>query len=176
MTTEAELLAAVRDAPGDDAARAVYADWLEQHGEEARAAFVRGEEVAEIRRYCEAAWRALTSRARVEDCGRDACPGTWDRLAPTDVERVRGCAACGRYPVYCVELEEADTAEANGHPVVRDVDVQVAVRMPAVRVRAPYKSGPIRWNPPPPRRPRGRTMVDGLSAFEIARRIVSRDE
>ena len=38
---EAALLRAVADAPEDDAPRLVYADWLEEHGQQARAQFIR---------------------------------------------------------------------------------------------------------------------------------------
>lgn len=36
-----ELLAAIRKAPDDDAPRLIYADWLQDHGDEARAEFIR---------------------------------------------------------------------------------------------------------------------------------------
>jgi uncharacterized protein (TIGR02996 family) len=38
---QAPLLAAILDAPDDDAPRLVYADWLEEHGDPARAEFIR---------------------------------------------------------------------------------------------------------------------------------------
>jgi uncharacterized protein (TIGR02996 family) len=42
MTDDAEaLLRAVLSAPDDDAPRLVYADWLEEHGDPARASFIR---------------------------------------------------------------------------------------------------------------------------------------
>src|SRR5262245_29077001 len=43
MSRESEdaLLQAVIDNPDDDAVRLVYADWLEEHGQPARAAFIR---------------------------------------------------------------------------------------------------------------------------------------
>lgn len=41
MTDEAALLAAVLAAPADDAPRLVYADWLEEQGQEDRAEFIR---------------------------------------------------------------------------------------------------------------------------------------
>src|SRR5262245_10726118 len=44
MTNQKSLLAAIRAAPEDDAPRVVYADWLEEHGDEvdlARADFIR---------------------------------------------------------------------------------------------------------------------------------------
>jgi uncharacterized protein (TIGR02996 family) len=41
MDTEAAFLAAIRAAPADDAARMVYADWLQEQGEDARAELIR---------------------------------------------------------------------------------------------------------------------------------------
>jgi len=39
--SDAALLAAIRAAPGDDAPRLVYADWLDEHGQPERAEFIR---------------------------------------------------------------------------------------------------------------------------------------
>ena len=41
MSDHAALLQAVHDRPGDDSVRLVYADWLEEQGDDARAEFVR---------------------------------------------------------------------------------------------------------------------------------------
>jgi uncharacterized protein (TIGR02996 family) len=41
MTEGEGLLAAIRDDPGDDVPRLVYADWLDEHGQEERAEFIR---------------------------------------------------------------------------------------------------------------------------------------
>src|SRR5262249_32706484 len=41
MTPEAALLQAIVENPADDAARLVYADWLEEHGDIDRAGFIR---------------------------------------------------------------------------------------------------------------------------------------
>jgi len=41
MTEDEALLRAVLTAPDDDAPRLVYADWLDEHGDPARAAFIR---------------------------------------------------------------------------------------------------------------------------------------
>jgi uncharacterized protein (TIGR02996 family) len=43
MSDRDALLAAVFDHPADDAPRLVYADWLDEHGEPAQAAFVRAQ-------------------------------------------------------------------------------------------------------------------------------------
>ena len=41
MSDAAALLAAIRQAPDDDAPRLVYADWLDEHGQPERAEFIR---------------------------------------------------------------------------------------------------------------------------------------
>ena len=41
MSAEAGLLRAILDDPDDDTPRLVYADWLDEHGDEARAEFIR---------------------------------------------------------------------------------------------------------------------------------------
>jgi uncharacterized protein (TIGR02996 family) len=43
MTEQAALLAAIRDNPDDDTPRLVYADWLQENGEDDRAEFIRVE-------------------------------------------------------------------------------------------------------------------------------------
>src|SRR5438093_1127867 len=48
MSTEAQFLAEIESRPDDRSVRLVYADWLEEHGEEERAEAVRVEE--EMRR------------------------------------------------------------------------------------------------------------------------------
>jgi uncharacterized protein (TIGR02996 family) len=41
MTRDAAFLQAILDAPDDDAPRLIYADWLDEHGDAARAEFIR---------------------------------------------------------------------------------------------------------------------------------------
>src|SRR3712207_7138456 len=43
MTDSDLLLDAIAAAPDDDGPRLVYADWLEEHGEQARAEFIRAQ-------------------------------------------------------------------------------------------------------------------------------------
>jgi uncharacterized protein (TIGR02996 family) len=51
--TRAALLRCVIEAPDDDTPRLIFADWLEEHGEGARAEFVRVQcRIAEIQRMC----------------------------------------------------------------------------------------------------------------------------
>src|SRR5260370_29053710 len=41
VSDSAPLLQAILDAPDDDGLRLIYADWLEEHGDAARAEFIR---------------------------------------------------------------------------------------------------------------------------------------
>src|SRR5437764_9153483 len=43
MTDRDALIAAIAAAPADDLPRLVYADWLEENGDPAQAAFIRGQ-------------------------------------------------------------------------------------------------------------------------------------
>jgi uncharacterized protein (TIGR02996 family) len=60
--SEAGLLAAIIDDPDDDTPRLVYADWLEEHGDDARAEFIRVQcrlarlGVADLRHLRQAEW------------------------------------------------------------------------------------------------------------------------
>lgn len=120
--TEHDLLAPLRANPADEGGRMVYADWLEQRGDE-RAWFVRHEgDVEERAAPGEPAWRAITSRARIWRCHREPCPNRWDLLAAiAGDERARTCTTC-QWPVrYCVDAEAAFQIGANDRcPIVID--------------------------------------------------------
>jgi uncharacterized protein (TIGR02996 family) len=65
MTDAAALLAAVRQAPNDDAPRLVYADWLDEHGQPERAEFIRVQcQLAAIPKYDS---RSQPLKAREQD-------------------------------------------------------------------------------------------------------------
>jgi uncharacterized protein (TIGR02996 family) len=75
--TEQQLLAQLRDAPGDPATRLVYADWLEQRGEPGRAALVRHTGWPDALLHGTPAWRAIVAAAPIEDCTEPGCPAGW---------------------------------------------------------------------------------------------------
>src|SRR6184192_4170663 len=64
MTDAAALLAAIRQAPDDDAPRLIYADWLDEHGQPERAEFVRVQCAMERIPPRTARWRPLNDRAQ----------------------------------------------------------------------------------------------------------------
>jgi uncharacterized protein (TIGR02996 family) len=119
---EAALVEALRADPADDATRQVYADWLEQHGFELRARFLRIECGAATEAEREVAlkalamstpidrlWRALASRAPLacdEVHFQFRCPKRWDSLAPTASDAIRHCGVCQKAVYFCTTLGE----------------------------------------------------------------------
>jgi uncharacterized protein (TIGR02996 family) len=121
---EHELLAPLRLRPSDEGVRMVYADWLEQRGEVARARFVRlqGDSTDDAG---DAAWRAITSRGQVWRCHREPCTQRWDLLeARADDERTRDCATCSLPVKYCVDVDAAMRVGANDRcPITIDASI-----------------------------------------------------
>jgi uncharacterized protein (TIGR02996 family) len=143
--TEARLLAAIASQQ-DAASRLVYADWLEQRGEQARAEFLRLQEqlaarspdprqldrgtVAKTERLralaasIEIGWRYRVARPAVEGC--DArfsfrCPREWAAMTETPRPDVRHCSACDKHVYYCATMQQAQNHAESGHCVVIDV-------------------------------------------------------
>src|SRR4051794_22325861 len=103
---EDAFLQAIRQTPDDDTTRLVYADWLDEQGDEAsraRAAFIRVDrELAalparsirraalrkrrrQLARGIDPAWMAVVSKADIERCTfKFECPLKWENLSPTD--------------------------------------------------------------------------------------------
>lgn len=171
---ERALLAALRAQPDDTAAREVYADWLEEHGQLERAVFVRhaGTPLAEglgpAADLVEARWRALVSRTPVARCGVTfdfRCPKRWEDLARTEDELVRHCDACAQPVYFCTDLVQVRTrgaqqqcvafdailarsgAELGWDAARREATTPVMMGMVAVDTRPPP--------PPPPPEPKG---------------------
>jgi uncharacterized protein (TIGR02996 family) len=137
--TERGLLAAI--AAGDEGSRLVYADWLEERSEHARAGFLRIEQVVarlapddprldactrqlrELMQHIDPGWRARVARPPIEGCPlfELRCPRRWDALAPTAREDVRHCGACARDVYYFESVDEAREAARAGHCVAIDL-------------------------------------------------------
>jgi uncharacterized protein (TIGR02996 family) len=116
------LLAALRERPGDDATRSVYADWMLEHGRAAAAEELRGAVIDPRALVAETtpAWRAIVGCREIAGCARSACPRLWSALAATDNERARSCARCAHTVRYCVEVRDVCSAIARGERVVAD--------------------------------------------------------
>ena len=69
MTDHDALLAAILAAPEDDAPRLIYADWLEEHGQADRAAFIRvGCEAARLDSLCSKSKSGETCTYDEDEC------------------------------------------------------------------------------------------------------------
>lgn len=85
MPTDADFLRAIIADPDNDVPRLIYADWLEEHGETARADFVRVQcELAKPRPACE--WLDLNG---------GPCPDYNAKRPPCRV--INWCPTCGRH-------------------------------------------------------------------------------
>lgn len=136
--TERELLAAI--ASGDETSRTVYADWLEERSEHARAGFLRIEQLVtrlgpgdprfdactrqlrELMQHIDPAWRARVARPPIEGCPAFAfrCPQRWDALARTEREDVRRCGTCRKHVRYYDNVDDARAAARAGRCVAID--------------------------------------------------------
>lgn len=141
--TERDLLAAI--AAHDEHARLVYADWLEERGDAARAEYVRlqatilhasdtsqadylaylnaAKRLRELAGQLALAWRIQVARPCVEGCRAmigARCTQDWGQLQPTDQPRVRTCTACHQAVRYCLTESEAYELEARSQRVVID--------------------------------------------------------
>lgn len=131
MTTEDAFLRAILHNPADDTPRLVYADWLDEQGDDAsrrKAEFLRFEAEAaklpdetlrraavnsDIRKRAaelDARWLAVVSHPELEACRlrfEFECPMHWTKLTATEDEKVRFCESCKREVHYCDTIEEA---------------------------------------------------------------------
>jgi uncharacterized protein (TIGR02996 family) len=169
MKEDTAFLRAIQERPDDDTARLVYADWLEEQGDEQstrRAAFIRADcELASLPEEDERreelqgrlrelatglgiVWRAIVSKARIETCDLEfelECPRRWDQLTPTDARSVRYCDTCKQQVHYCASKTEVRKHARFGHCIAVDAAVLVA--------RADLNRGPVRMGRILPPRP-----------------------
>lgn len=150
---EHRLLDAI--AGGDHASRLIYADWLEQHGDGERAAFLRtqhelsqlapgapgfedaSDRLRQLAAHVDPGWRARVATRTIEACAEFdfACPQQWANLTPTGNEAVRHCGACKRNVFYCGSVEDAREHAAAGNCVALDI---TAPRWGDNDIAAPY--------------------------------------
>lgn len=127
---------------GIDSARLVYADWLEERGDETRAEFLRVQErltamqpdevefeptsgrLRQLAVSIEPAWRLRVAYSAVEGCPvmfDFKCPKRWSALAETGRPDVRHCDACHKDVHYTTSAEVARAHAARGACVAFDV-------------------------------------------------------
>jgi uncharacterized protein (TIGR02996 family) len=161
---EHDLLAAIEG--GDDSARLVYADWLEQRGDLQRADFLRvqhalmtteretpafHERTAALRALAPGLtlqWRQRLARPVVEGCDGGfevPCVRDWSQLTRTERPDVRHCDGCSKLVYYSATLHQAIAHAKIGRCVAVDVSQQ----------RRPYDLAPpliVMGEMPAPRR------------------------
>jgi uncharacterized protein (TIGR02996 family) len=118
--SEESLLDELQHDPGDEGARMVYADWLEQRGEDSKAAIVRGERVerSELLR-TELPWRAVCTDPVVP--AHDCETMHWSMLRPTDNDPfLRECPRCDEAVRFCANADEQRVAEARDELALLD--------------------------------------------------------
>jgi len=146
--TEGAFLGSLQERPDDDDTRLVYADWLEEQGDElsrVKAEYIRLDcKVASRPRRSPHAgldrqrrslaeklpsrWLAVVSKAPIELCKfRFECPRKWEQLAPVPGSTTeRFCWQCERNVTYCDDLEVARVLAGLGACVA--IDAQLARR------------------------------------------------
>ncbi len=147
MHDEQEFLALIHERPHDEALRQVFADWLEEAGDE-RAEFFRIDarldqlepghperrdlllRWRELREGLPSEWQRLLSRSVVENCGLSLhpCPQRWNSLDATPAAGVRHCWACDRDVHYCQSIDELHAHARRGHCVAIDPQVPYSPR------------------------------------------------
>ena len=127
---EDKLLAEI--AAGDDTARLVYADWLEENGDIRRAELLRcqellrelaergdservieqGRRLRQLATLVDQDWRMKVARPPVEGCRAELrfdfqCPKTWSELVETGTPNIRFCDLCREQVYYATTIFEA---------------------------------------------------------------------
>jgi uncharacterized protein (TIGR02996 family) len=133
--SEAGLLAAIIDEPDDDTPRLVYADWLEEHGDDARAEFIRIQcrlarlGVVDLRRVRQAEWLYDSMETGFEAREFLRLPHCLRRLAG-DVQRLLGREEellAGHWKAWLGPLAELGEEWAWRRGFVEDVAVRADV-------------------------------------------------
>ena len=125
--------------PGDEGARLVYADWLEEHGQPDEASWVRQESalrslegarleaallaLRELSAKVGTAFMASVARPAVEGCPIRfgfKCPLKWEAMRRTERDEIRHCAGCRQDVHFCRTLDEAQEWSRRGACVALD--------------------------------------------------------
>jgi uncharacterized protein (TIGR02996 family) len=140
MHDEAGFLSAIREAPADDTARLVFADWLDEQDEPlctTKSAFIRlelqmsdvpveapADSTRSLRRLAFSIpddWLVTVSRPKIVPCMRCTklpCPEYWHLLSPTPLTGLRRCEPCNHVVRFCTTAAEAKRWRSCGMNVV----------------------------------------------------------
>lgn len=136
---ELDFLREIEQSPTDEMPRLIYADWLEEHGDE-RADYLRlecelhrmgqltpkfmelTERLRDMREDFDPRWLVAVGRTRVGNCASFSieCPNKWEWLVATDNPLVRFCDRCSKKVHYCSSLSEAQRLAWEGECVAID--------------------------------------------------------
>src|SRR4051812_36226472 len=155
---ETAFLTSIVEDPDDDAARLVFADWLDESGHADKAAFVRLEvelsrEPQSSERYAEVRdelvrldvaigghWcRALVRINRLLNCGSAKaktpvlrfayeCPLRWADLTPQSRPDERHCGKCRKTVHHCATRQQAEEHAVAGHCIAIGSRLALAVQ------------------------------------------------
>lgn len=158
MDEEAAFLAGIRKQPDNATSRLVYADWLEEQGDPIslmKARYLRldhefatrpdqdreGDTVVRDLRVLsgllETQWKQDVGRFLVENCDikwEFQCPKSWDKMTPTEDDKVRHCDACNKKVYYCGDLESLRLLVILGHCVAIDRRFTIADAADSIRL------------------------------------------
>jgi uncharacterized protein (TIGR02996 family) len=143
VVEEDRFLQAILADPDDTSIRLVYADWLEERGDQ-RGEFLRLEaalmelprederwagmaaRLRDLRATIDRDWLTALGRSPIELCELPfafQCPKQWDRLRLTADVEVRFCDFCRQEVFFCHTIEEARRHAWMGHCVAVDPEV-----------------------------------------------------
>jgi uncharacterized protein (TIGR02996 family) len=146
MSDEAAFLNAILASPQDDAPRLIYADWLDERGDELatrKADFLRvtcslltvptGPRrsllLARLRGRAAGLapeWLAIVSKLQLEACASQfefRCPERWENLRTTDEIAVRWCESCKNPVHFCDTIDAARDHARKGRCVAVSLTV-----------------------------------------------------
>ena len=119
LPTERRFLDHLSQHPDDAGMRMVFADWLEETGQDRKATRQRMNEdpsradshgLRAASNAGEDAWLATVGRAPIEGCEVELkfrCPKKWSSLTPADNNlAIRVCDTCERNVYFCISIEE----------------------------------------------------------------------
>jgi uncharacterized protein (TIGR02996 family) len=146
MSDEASFLRTIQANPKDDAPRLVYADWLDECGDELssrKAAFLRltarlmttrsrigraywDTKIRPLAPNLDPKWLSVVSKLPIEACNFQftfRCPKRWENLRPTTDPNVRQCETCRKSVHFSASVAEARDHAQRGECVALSLAV-----------------------------------------------------